>query len=144
MPVTSPQVWPVSTGTLTTALTSNFVAPIAINILSNPAQPAPGTPIATNGKFGFNLSAIYVHVHAIAVGATKLTIRISPDATCDEILVPDTQATIANGYTNSTRGGVVFKVDALLYLDTPTFYVTLKTDTGTCNLKYVNLTLERN
>tara|TARA_R110000868_G_scaffold30713_2_gene113304 strand:- start:2251 stop:2685 length:435 start_codon:yes stop_codon:yes gene_type:complete len=144
MPTTSPQIWPVSTGTLTTALTTSFVAPIAINILNNPIQPVPGTTPPTSGKFFFKLSAIYIHVHAIAAGATKLTIRVSPDVTADEMIVPDTQATIATGYTNATRGGVVFKVDALVYLDNPTFYVTVKTDAGTCNLKYVNLIMEKN
>lgn len=144
MPITSAQVWPVSTGTLTTGLTTAFVAPIAINILNNPSQPAPGTAIPTTGRFGFKLSAIYVHVHSIAAGATKLTIRISPDATMDEILVPDTTATIATGYTNTTRGGVVFKVDVDAWLETPTLYASVKTDAGTANLKYINLTLERN
>lgn len=144
MPVTSPQVWPVSTGAITTALGTSFVAPIAINILNNPLQPAPGTPFPAAGKFGVKISAIYVHVHAIAVGATTLTIRVSPDANADEILVPDTTATIATGYTNPTRGGVVYKVDVDAFLETPTIFVTVKTNAATANLKYVTLTLEKN
>lgn len=144
MPVTSPQIWPASTGTLTTGLTTAFVAPIAINILSNPSVPAPGTPIPTAAKFGVKLSGIYIHVHSIAAGATKLTVRVSPDATMDECLVPDTQATIATGYTTATRGAVVYKVDVDAWLESPTLYVTVKTDAGTANLKYVTLTLEKN
>jgi hypothetical protein len=144
MPVISPQVWPVSTGTIATALGTSFVAPIAINILNNPLQPAPGTPLPAAGKFGVKISAIYVHVHAIAAFATTLTIRVSPDATADEILVPDTIATIATGYTDPTRGGVVYKVDVDAFLENPTIYVTVKTNAGTCNLKYVNLIMEKN
>jgi hypothetical protein len=144
MPVLSPQVWPVSTGTITTALSTSFVAPIGINILSNPAVAVPGTPIPTSGKFGVKVSAIYIHVHGIAGGCSKLTLRVSPDATGDEILVPDTQATIATGYTTPTRGGVVYKVDVDAWLESPTLYVTVKTDAGTANLKYVNLTIEKN
>jgi len=144
MPTTSPQIWPVSTGTLTTGLTTAFVAPIAINILNNQTQPAPGTAIPTNGRFGFKLSGIYIYVHAIAGGATKLTVRVSPDATMDECIVPDTQATISLGYTNVTRGGVVYKVDVDAFIETPTLFVSVKTDAGTATLKYVNLTLERN
>jgi len=140
----TPEVWPVSTGTITTALSTTFIAPIGINILSNPASGTPGTPVPTAAKFGVKVSAIYIHVHSIAGGCTALTVRVSPDATGDEILVPDTKATIATGYTTATRGGVVYKVDVDAWLETPTLYVTVKTDAGTANLKYVNLTLEKN
>jgi len=140
----APEVWPVSTGTITTALSTSFVAPIGINILSNPASGTSSIEIPKAAKFGVKLSSIYIHVHAIAGGCAKLTVRVSPDAAGDEILVPDTQATIATGYTTPSRGGVVFKVDVDAWLETPTLYVTVKTDAGTANLKYVNLILEKN
>jgi hypothetical protein len=143
MPVTSPQVWPVSTGTITTALSTAFVTPIGINILNNAAQPAPGVKAPTDAKFGVKISAIYVHVHTIAAGATSLIIRVSPDATADEILVPDTTATISTGFTTAARGGVVYKVDVDAWLETPTIYVTVRTNAGTANLKYVNVILEK-
>jgi hypothetical protein len=139
----APEVWPVSTGTITTVLTTAFVTPIAINILNNSFQPAPGTKAPDVGRFGVKISAIYIHVHAIAAGATSLIIRVSPDATADEILVPDTTATISTGFTTAARGGVVFKVDVDAYLETPTIYVTVKTNAGTANLKYVNVILEK-
>ena len=144
MAITSPQVWPASTGTLTTALSTAFIAPIGINILSNPSVPTPGTPVPTAAKFGVKLSGIYIHVHSIAGGCTALTVRVSPDATGDECLVPDTKATLAFGYTTATRGGVVYKVDVDAWLESPMVYVTVKTDAGTANLKYVNLTIEKN
>jgi len=144
MPVITPQVYPVSTGTLTTALTTSFVTPIAINILNNPLQPQAGTKLPVGGKFGVKISGIYIHVHAIAAGATSLIVRVSPDVTADEMLVPDTTATIATGFTNATRGGVVYKVDVDAFLLTENIYVTVKTNLGTATLKNVTLTLEKN
>jgi hypothetical protein len=144
MPVITPQVYPVSTGTLTTALTTSFVTPIAINILNNPLQPQAGTKLPVGGKFGVKISGIYIHVHAIAAGATSLIVRVSPDVTADEMLVPDTTATIATGFTNATRGGVVYKVDVDAFLLTENIYVTVKTNIGTATLKNVTLTLEKN
>ena len=144
MPVITPQVYPVSTGTLTTALTTSFVTPIAINILNNALQPQAGTKLPVGGKFGVKISGIYIHVHAIAAGATSLIVRVSPDVTADEMLVPDTTATIATGFTNATRGGVVYKVDVDAFLLTENIYVTVKTNLGTATLKNVTLTLEKN
>lgn len=146
MPVITPQVYPVSTGTLTTALTTSFVTPIGINILNNTLQAQPGTKLPVNGKFGIKISGIYIHVHALA-GApapTSLIVRLSPDATADEMLVPDTTATISTGFTNATRGGVVYKVDVDAFLLSENIFVTVKTNQGTATLKNVTITLEKN
>ena len=146
MPVTSPQVYAVSTPTLTTALTTAFVAPIGINILNNALQPQPGTKLPVGGKFGVKISGIYIHVHALAgtPAPTTLIVRVSPDATADEMLVPDTSATISTGYTNATRGGVVYKVDVDAFLLNENIFVTVKTNQGTATLKNVTITLEKN
>lgn len=146
MPVTSPQVYAVSTPTLATALTTAFVTPIGINILNNTLQPQPGTSLPVGGRFGVKISGIYIHVWALA-GApapTSLIVRVSPDATADEMLVPDTTATISTGFTNATRGGVVYKVDVDAFLLSENIYVTVKTNSGTATLKNVTLTLEKN
>lgn len=146
MPVITPQVYPVSTGTLTTALTTSFVTPIGINVLNNPLQPQPGTKLPVGGKFGVKISGIYIHVHALAgtPAPTSLIVRVSPDATGDEMLVPDTTATISTGFTNATRGGVVYKVDVDAFLLSETIFVTVKTNQGTATLKNVTITLEKN
>jgi hypothetical protein len=146
MPVTSPQVYAVSTPILTTALTTSFITPIAINILDNVLQPKPGTKLPVGARFGVKISGIYIHVHALA-GApapTSLIVRVSPDATADEMLVPDTSATIATGFTNAARGGVVYKVDVDAFLLNENIFVTVKTNQGTANLKNVTITLEKN
>lgn len=135
MPNVSPSIRQATSGTITQALTTAFHAPVGLVVAStNDNASIPN---------GIRLSAVYIHVHAIAAGATKLTLRISPDALGDEILVPDTQATIATGYTNTTRGGVVYKVDVDAFLEASTIYWTVKTDAGTATLKEITVTYER-
>jgi len=128
------------TGTITQALTTSFHAPVAIDLA--PEISPDGKPLTVTA-YPFHISAVYIHVHTIAAGCTKLTLRISPDATGDEMLVPDTQATIATGYTNAARGGVVYKVDVDSFLDTDTLYWTVKTDAGTATVKDLKITFSR-
>ena len=128
------------TGTITQALTTAFHAPVALDLVTETSPD--GKPLTVTA-YPHHISAVYIHVHAIAGGCSKLTLRISPDATGDEILVPDTQATIATGYTTAARGGVVYKVDVDAFLDTDTVYWTVKTDAGTANLKDLKITYSR-
>jgi hypothetical protein len=145
MPKTAPEVWPVSTGTITQNLTTAFYTPMTeLNILNNAAQPAPGTALPTTGKYPIRISAIYLHVHIIAAGATDLIVRVSPDSTGDEILVPDTTATISTGITTAARGGVVYKVEVDAWLETPTVFLSVKTNAATAVLKYATIVLEKN
>lgn len=128
------------TGTITQNLTTSFHAPVAIDLA--PEISPDGKPLTVTA-YPFHISAVYIHVHLIAGGCTKLTLRISPDALGDEMLVPDTQATIATGYTNAARGGVVYKVDVDSFLDTDTLYWTVKTDAGTATVKDLKITFSR-
>lgn len=135
MPNVSPSIRQATTGTITQALTTAFHAPVALVI--------PNKNDNSQTPNGIHLSAIYIHIHAAAGGCSKLTLRISPDATGDEILVPDTQASIAFGYTNVARGGVVYKVDVDAFLESSTIYWTIKTDAGTATAKDITITYER-
>ena len=140
MPYADPTIQSATTGTITQAVTTAFHTPLAIDL--SPQVSPDGLPITvTNYKFRF--SAIYIHVHAIAAGATSLTLRVCPDQTCDEAIVPDTIATIATGYTNVARGAVVFKVEVDSALLSDTIWFTMKTNAGTCNLKELKVTYER-
>lgn len=140
MPATNPTIQVATTGTITQAVTTGFHVPLAID-LSTALSPN-GVPI-TITDYKFRFSAIYIHVHAIAAGATTLTLRVCPDATCDEAIVPDTIATLTTGYTNATRGGVVYKVEVDSALLSDTIWFTMKTNAGTCNLKELKITFER-
>ena len=128
------------TGTITQALTTAFHAPVAIKI-STEVSPD-NKPLGVT-SYPLHISGVYIHVHTIAAGATSLILRISPDATGDESIVPDSTATIAIGYTNTTRGGVVYKVDLDALLDTDTVYWTVKTNAGTCTVKDLKITFSR-
>jgi hypothetical protein len=128
------------TGTITQNLTTAFHAPVAIDLATETSPDGKSLGVTA---YPFHISAVYIHVHAIAGGCTKLSLRISPDSTGDEMFVPDTQATLSTGYTNATRGGVVYKVDVDGFLDTDTLYWTLKTDAGTCTVKDLKITFTR-
>lgn len=91
------------------------------------------------------LETVNVHVHAIAAGATKLTVRVTSDAAGNESILPDTQATIATGIGAAATGSVAFSAGVGMTNLNPTqtdslVYVWVKTDAGTCNLKEVTLT----
>jgi len=128
------------TGTITQALTTAFHAPVALDLATELSPD--GKPLTVTA-YPFHISAVYIHVHAIAAGATSLVLRISPDSTGDEMLVPDTTATLSTGYTNATRGGVVYKVDVDAFLDTDQVYWTVKTNAGTATLKDLKITFSR-
>ena len=140
MPQTNPTIQVAGTGTITQAVTTAFHVPLAID-LSTALSPD-GLPITVT-NYNFRFSAIYIHVHAIVAPATTLTLRVCPDQTCDEAIVPDTIATIATGYTNVARGAVVFKVEVDSALLSDTIWFTMKTNAGTCNLKELKVTYER-
>lgn len=140
MPSSNPTIKSATTGTISQAVTNAFHTPVALD-LSSETSPD-GLPL-TVSNYPFRFSAIYIHVHAIAAGATTLTLRVCPDATCDECIVPDTTATIATGYTNVARGAVVFKVEADAALLSDTVYFTMKTNAGTCTLKELKITYEK-
>ena len=86
------------------------------------------------------LETLNIHVHAIAGGCTKLTVRVTSDAAGNEAILPDTQATIATGIGTATQGSVAFSAGVGMTNLNPTqtdviLYVWVKTDAGTCNLK---------
>lgn len=140
MPATNPTIQVATTGTITQAVTTNFHVPLAIDLA--PQVSPDGLPILVT-NYNFRFSAIYIHVHAITPGCTTLTLRVCPDQTCDEAIVPDTVATIATGYTNVARGAVVFKVEVDSALLNDTIWFTMKTNAATCSLKELKVTYER-
>lgn len=91
------------------------------------------------------LDTVNLHVHAIAGGCTKLTVRVTSDAAGNESIIPDTEATIAIGIGTATTGSVAFSAAVGMTNLNPTqtdttVYVWVKTDAGTANLKESTLT----
>jgi hypothetical protein len=128
------------TGTITQALTTAFHAPVALDLAP---EVSPDNKSLTVTQYPFHISAVYIHVHAIASSATQLILRISPDSAGNEMLVPDTTATLSTGYTTATQGGVVYKVDVDAFLSTDQVYWTVKTNTGSATLKSLKITFSR-
>jgi len=97
-------------------------------------------PTANARRWVGILETLNLHVHAIAGGCTKLTVRVTSDAAGNESILPDTQATIATGIGTATTGSVAFAAGVGMTNLNPTqtdviLYVWVKTDAGTCNLK---------
>lgn len=129
----------VSQTTGTTALTNAFGTARTHDL-------AAFRPVFTQAPFWVGiLDTVNLHVHAIAGGCTKLTVRVTSDATGNESIVPDTEATIATGIGTATTGSVVFSAGVGMSNLNPAqtdalVYVWVKTDAGTCNLKESTLT----
>jgi hypothetical protein len=94
-----------------------------------PGQGPTGQEIARR-----HLYTLRVWVAAIS-GAASLTVRLTQDAAGDEIILPDTTATISPGITTATKGGIVVDIDAPLWTTSEsTLYLHAKTDAGTVAL----------
>jgi hypothetical protein len=124
----------VSQVTGTTALTTAFGTARAHNLGDNLP------PFAVKPYWLGILDTVNIHVHAIAGGCTKLTVRVTSDAAGNESILPDTQATIDIGIGTATTGSVAFSAGVGLSNLNPTqtdaiVYVWVKTDAGTANLK---------
>lgn len=78
-----------------------------------------------------------LHIKVTSIGAaTKCTMRICADAAGDEILIPDTEATLVPGITTATTAAVAYQVDLPVWqlLNNPgngVVYVFVKVDAGT-------------
>jgi hypothetical protein len=124
----------VSQVTGTTALTNAYGTARAHNLGDNLP------PFAVKPYWLGIVDTVTIHVHAIAGGCTKLTVRVTADAAGNETILPDTQATIDIGIGTATTGSVAFSAGVGLSNLNPTqtdaiVYVWVKTDAGTANLK---------
>jgi hypothetical protein len=81
------------------------------------------------------LYTLRLELAAIAGGATSITARLTQDAGGDDVIMPDTTATISVGITTATEGAVVFDIDAPLWTTSgSTLYLHAKTNAGTVTL----------
>jgi len=129
----------VSQTTGTTGLTTSFGTARAHDLAA--FRPS----FAQNTFWVGILDTINIHVHAIAGGCTKLTVRVTSDAAGNEAIVPDTEATIAIGIGAPTTGSVAFSAGVGITNQHPNqtdalVYIWVKTDAGTANLKEATIT----
>jgi len=99
------------------------------------------TQLGTTG-IRARLSGLYILVDTIAAGATTLTVRLTRDDAGDLVVIGDTTATISNGVTTATQGGVTYKIDVDYAHTDANIYLFWKTDAGTCNVRTIELTWE--
>jgi hypothetical protein len=80
------------------------------------------------------VEGIHIKVTSIAGGATKLTMRLCLDPDGDEVVVPDTEATLVTGVTTATTGSVAFSVQLpifqILTTNIGNLYLFAKLDAG--------------
>ena len=72
--------------------------------------------------------------------ATKVTMKCTFDAGGDDVLLPDTEATISQGVTTANKGSAVYSVDIPVVFTATSLYVMCKTDAGTVTIDHVELT----
>lgn len=93
--------------------------------------------------FHSKLESVQIDISNIS-GPATINVQISTDANGDEIILPDTQATIATGVTTSGKGNAVINVDTVLYSSSETFYIFLKGNSGTMDVDSVTLNVGNN
>jgi len=88
------------------------------------------------------LSMILIQVSNISA-ATKLTLRVCKDAAGNQCLITDTLSDLYTGVTDATKGTVIYALNCY----SKTFalndlYCFVKTNTGTVNIDYIEMTYE--
>ena len=101
------------------------------NIGSVPQQP--GSPF-----FG-KLEGMVARVKSIAGGATKITIKITHNQSGQQVIIPDTEATIALEVGSTTEGGFAVKFDFPYVHDDDQLHIFYKTDAGTATIDAIEL-----
>ena len=105
---------------------------------------ADAVPFMASRAFNCRIEGIVIQVSSIAGSATKLTMRLCLDAAGDNIVIPDTQATIATGMATGTAGSVAYSVGIPVAQTMAgakgNFYLFIKTDTGTVTMDSSTIT----
>jgi len=88
------------------------------------------------------LSLIVLQVSNINA-ATKITMRFTRDQAGDEMIITDTESDLYTGITTATKGSAIFALNSFVKVDRAgDLFVFLKTDTGTVDLDYVEMTYQ--
>lgn len=98
-------------------------------------------PVLDSGAFFGYVEGLFIQLSAIS-GATKIVACVSLDPEGNYKFLPDTEANIATGITDSTTGTAVVALNLPVrnFLNTNSLYVFIKTDAGTVTLDASYLT----
>jgi len=88
------------------------------------------------------LSLIVLQVSNINA-ATEITLRVCRDQEGDQMIITDTISDLYTGITTATKGSAIFALNSFVKVDRAgDLFVFLKTDTGTVDLDYVEMTYQ--
>jgi hypothetical protein len=103
---------------------------------------AGATPGVAGQRFRERLEGIRVRLSAVG-SATKITVKVTLDPLGNDIVVPDTEATIATGVSTAAKGAVAFSVKLPIYQsasgEVGKLYVFLKADAA-CTVDQTTVT----
>lgn len=75
--------------------------------------------------------------------ATEITLRMCRDQQGDQMIITDTVSDLYTGITTVTNGSAIFALNAFVKVDRAgDLFVFLKTNTGTCDLDFVEMTYQ--
>tara|TARA_R100000426_G_C4815234_1_gene108138 strand:+ start:747 stop:1130 length:384 start_codon:yes stop_codon:yes gene_type:complete len=77
-----------------------------------------------------NITLSLIRIRGTFATTAKVNIQVSRDAAGDDIIIPDTEATLAVGITTASIGVAVYEVEANIYTQ-GTIYIHAKVDAGT-------------
>lgn len=77
-----------------------------------------------------NFTLSLIRVRGTLSSTTKVSIQVSRDAAGDDVIIPDTEATLATGVTTNTVGVAIYEVEANIYTQGE-IYIHAKVDAGT-------------
>ena len=101
-------------------------------------------PFMADRAFNCRIEGIVVQVSGIGGSATKLTMRLCLDAAGDNVVIPDTEATLAVGMTTATDGAVAYSVGIPIAQtmagEKGNFYLFVKTDAGAVTMDSSTIT----
>ena len=73
--------------------------------------------------------------------ATTLTLRVCRDTLGDQMIITDTTSNIFTGLTTATKGTAIWALNAFVGLEeNDQLHVFLKTNNGTCDVDFVEIT----
>ena len=97
------------------------------------------SPKVPGSVFAGRLEGMVIRLKSIAGGATKLTIKITHSVSGTQVIIPDTEATIAFEVGTQTEGGVAYSFDFTYMHTDDELHIFYKTDAGTCTVDALEL-----
>jgi len=90
--------------------------------------------LAVGAPFNGRLEGLVVRVKSMVNAPTKLVIKITHNAVGAQVVIPDTEATIALEVGSTTEGGVAYKFDFPYVHTDDQLHIFYKTDVATSTL----------